>query len=60
MNQIQVIKMVRASPVNEDGEKIYPKTWNQESISLPELISLLSFHTGKGAEWMRAQHIHFV
>ena len=60
MNQIQVIKMVIASPVKEDGEKIYPKTRNQESISLPELKSLLSFHSGNGAEWMRTQHIHFV
>jgi hypothetical protein len=33
MNQIQVIKMVIASLVNEDGEKIYPRTRNQESIS---------------------------
>jgi hypothetical protein len=39
MNQIQVIKMFRASPANEDGEKIYSKTWNQESIGLPELKS---------------------
>jgi hypothetical protein len=35
--QIQIIKMVVATLVNEDGEKIYPRTWNQESISLPEL-----------------------
>jgi hypothetical protein len=41
MNQIQVIKMVIASLVNEDGEKIYPRTRNQESISLPELKSQL-------------------
>jgi hypothetical protein len=60
MNQIQVIKMVRASPINEDGEEIYPKTWNQESISMPVPKSLLSFHSRNGAEWMRTQHIHFV
>jgi integrase len=36
-NVIQVVKMVVASFVNEDGEKIYPRTWNHEFIDLPEV-----------------------
>jgi integrase len=36
-NVIQVVKMVVASLVNEDGEKIYPRTWNHEFIDLPEV-----------------------
>ena len=38
-NVIQVVKMVVASLVNEDGEKIYPRTWNHEFIDLPEVKS---------------------
>jgi site-specific recombinase XerD len=36
-NVIQVVKMVVASLVNEDGERIYPRTWNHEFIDLPEV-----------------------
>src|SRR6202035_163702 len=36
-NVIQVVKMVVASLVNEDGEKIYPRTWNHEFIDMPEV-----------------------
>lgn len=36
-NVIQVVKMVVASLVNEDGEKTYPRTWNHEFIDLPEV-----------------------
>ena len=36
-NVIQVVKMVVASFVKEDGDKIYPRTWNHEFIDLPEV-----------------------
>ena len=36
-NVIQVVKMVVASAVNENGEKIHPRTWNHEFIDLPEV-----------------------
>jgi integrase len=36
-NVVQVVKMVVASLVNEDGEKIYPRTWNHDFIDLPEV-----------------------
>jgi len=36
-NVIQVVKMVVASLVNEDGKKIYSRTWNHEFIVLPEV-----------------------
>ncbi|MGH9681075.1 MAG: tyrosine-type recombinase/integrase, partial [Candidatus Acidiferrales bacterium] len=36
-NVIQVVKMVVASLLNEDGEKIYLRTWNHEFIDLPEV-----------------------
>jgi Phage integrase family len=34
-NVFQVVKMVVASAVNENGEQIYPRTWNHNFIDLP-------------------------
>jgi hypothetical protein len=36
-NVIQVVKMVVASAVNENGEEIHPRKWNHEFIDLPEV-----------------------
>ncbi len=36
-NVIQVMKMVVASAVNENGEEIHPRTWNHEFMDLPEV-----------------------
>lgn len=36
-NVVQVVKMVVASAVNENGEQVYPRTWNHEFIDLPEV-----------------------
>jgi integrase len=36
-NVVQVVKMVVASAVNENGEQIHPRTWNHEFIDLPEI-----------------------
>ena len=36
-NVVQVVKMVVASAVNEDGEQVHPRTWNHEFIDLPEV-----------------------
>jgi integrase len=36
-NVIQVVKMVVASAVNDNGEKVHPRTWNHEFIDLPEI-----------------------
>ncbi len=35
MNYFQVVRMVVASAVNEEGEQIYPRTWNCDFIGLP-------------------------
>jgi hypothetical protein len=34
-NYVPVVKMVVASTVDEQGEEIYPRTWNHEFIDLP-------------------------
>jgi integrase len=34
-NYVQVVKMVVASAVNEQGEKVYPRNWNHEFIDMP-------------------------
>ena len=34
-NYVQVVKMVLASAVNDNGEQIYPRKWNHEFIDLP-------------------------
>jgi len=34
-NIVQVIKMVKASAVDEDGNEIYPTKWNHDFIDLP-------------------------
>jgi integrase len=34
-NYAQVVKMVVASAVNEQGEQIYPRRWNHEFIDMP-------------------------
>ena len=36
-NVVQVAKMVVASAVNENGERVHPRTWNHEFIDLPEV-----------------------
>jgi integrase len=36
-NYVQVVKMVVASAVNEQGEEVYPRRWNHEFIDLPEV-----------------------
>ena len=36
-NVIQVVKMVVASAVNDEGDQIYPRKWNHEFIDLPEI-----------------------
>lgn len=36
-NYVQVVKMVVASAVNEQGEELYPRKWNHEFIDLPEI-----------------------
>jgi hypothetical protein len=35
VNYIQVVKLVVASAVDEEGEQIYPRKWNHEFIQLP-------------------------
>jgi len=35
VNYVQVVKLVVASAVNEEGEQIYPRTWNHDFIQLP-------------------------
>jgi integrase len=37
-NYLQVVKMVVASAVNEQGEEIHPRKWNHEFIDLPQVI----------------------
>src|SRR2546430_4566752 len=36
-NVVQVVKMVVASTVNENGEQVHPRTWNHDFIDLPEI-----------------------
>jgi site-specific recombinase XerD len=36
-NVIQVLKMVVASAVNENGEQVHPRTWSHEFMDLPEV-----------------------
>jgi integrase len=36
-NYTQVVKMVVASAINEQGEEIYPRKWNHEFIDLPQV-----------------------
>ena len=36
-NYCQVVKMVVASVVNEQGEPVFPRKWNHEFIDLPEV-----------------------
>jgi len=35
VNYVQVVKMVVASAVNDEGEQIYPRRWNHDFIGLP-------------------------
>jgi hypothetical protein len=35
VNYVQVVKMVVASAVNDEGDRIYPRTWNHDFIGLP-------------------------
>jgi len=34
---VKTVKMVVASAVNEDGDELYPRKWNNEFIDLPEI-----------------------
>ena len=36
-NYVQVVKMVVASAINENGEELYPRKWNHEFLDLPEV-----------------------
>jgi integrase len=36
-NVVQVVKMVVASALNENGEQLYPRTWNHDFIDLPDI-----------------------
>jgi len=36
-NVVQVVKLVVASALNENGEQLYPRTWNHDFIDLPEV-----------------------
>ena len=36
-NYVQVVKMVVASAVNEQGEQIYPVKWNHDFMDMPEV-----------------------
>jgi integrase len=36
-NYVQVVKMIVASAVNEQGEELYPRKWNHEFIDLPQV-----------------------
>jgi integrase len=35
VNYVQVVKLVVASAVNDEGEQVYPRTWNHDFIQLP-------------------------
>jgi integrase len=35
VNHSQVVKLVLSSAVNDEGEQLYPRTWNHEYIGLP-------------------------
>jgi hypothetical protein len=38
-NVVQVVTRVVASAVNEDGEQLYPRTWNREFMDLPQIVN---------------------
>ncbi len=38
-NYVQVVKMVVASAVGDDGEELYPRKWNHEFMDLPTVAS---------------------
>ena len=38
-NYTQVVKMVVASAIGDDGEQLYPRKWNHEFIDLPDVVS---------------------
>jgi len=35
VNYVQVVKLVLASAVNQEGEQVYPRKWNHDFIQLP-------------------------
>jgi integrase len=35
VNSVQVVKLIVASAVNEEGERVYPRTWNHDFIQMP-------------------------
>jgi integrase len=35
VNYVQVMKLVVASAVNDEGEQVYPRTWNHDFMQLP-------------------------
>lgn len=38
VNYVQVAKLVVASAVNDEGEQVYPRTWNHDFVQLPVVI----------------------
>lgn len=36
-NVVQVIQMVKASAINENGDEIYPTKWNRDFLDMPEI-----------------------
>ena len=36
-NVVQVIKMVKASAIDEDGNEVYPTKWNHDFIDMPQI-----------------------
>ena len=38
VNYVQVAKLVVASAVNDEGEQVYPRTWNHDFIQLPVVL----------------------
>jgi integrase len=38
-NYLQIVKLVVASAVNEQGDQIYPRKWNHEFIDLPQVTN---------------------
>jgi integrase len=38
VNYVQVVKLVVASAVNDEGEQVYPRKWNHDFIQLPVVL----------------------
>ena len=46
VNYVQVVKLVLASAVDEEGEQIYPRKWNHDFIQLP-IIRKANHYSGE-------------